>query len=235
MQAVIIVAGGKGSRMNTELPKQLIEINNKPVIVYSIEKFLAFDKDIQVIISLHADYFDLFEKIKTKYNLVNIAVVQGGNTRFQSVKNALAVLKKDVSVVGVHDAARPLVSLQTIQNAYVAAEKDGAAIPVIDLNESIREVSATNSKAVDRTKFRIVQTPQCFKKEVLLEAYKQPYNSLFTDDASVVEKAKHTITLTEGNKENIKITYPQDLIVAQMLLQHSAKPKETKKDIETKS
>ena len=218
MNAVIIVAGGAGSRMNTEIPKQLIEINNKPVIVYSIEKFLVFNKDIQVIISLHAAYFNLFEEIKTKYNLTNIEVVEGGATRFQSVKNALTVLKKGVTIVGVHDAARPLVSLQTIQSAFAAAEKDGAAIPVIDMNESLRKIRGNKSRTVDRNKFKIVQTPQCFKKDVLLEAYKQPYNPLFTDDASVVEKAGHTITLTEGNKENIKITYPQDLIVAQSLL-----------------
>jgi 2-C-methyl-D-erythritol 4-phosphate cytidylyltransferase len=218
MYAIIIVAGGTGSRMNTELPKQLIEINNKPVIVYSIEKFLVFNKDIQVIISLHAAYFNLFEEIKTKYNLTNIEVVEGGATRFQSVKNALTVLKKGVTIVGVHDAARPLVSLQTIQSAFAAAEKDGAAIPVIDMNESLRKIRGNKSRTVDRNKFKIVQTPQCFKKDVLLEAYKQPYNPLFTDDASVVEKAGHTITLTEGNKENIKITYPQDLIVAQSLL-----------------
>ncbi len=235
MQAVIIVAGGIGSRMNTELPKQLIEINNKPVIVYSIERFLAFNKDIQVIISLHKDYFDLFEKIKAKYNLVNIEVVEGGETRFQSVKNALAVLKKEVSVVGIHDAARPLVCLQTIQNAFEGAEQHGAAVPVIAMNETVRKIRGNKSRTVDRNKFKIVQTPQCFKKDVLIEAYQQAYNPFFTDDASVVEKAKHTITLTEGNKENIKITFPQDLIIAQMLLQHSAKQKETKKDIETKS
>ena len=161
----------------------------------------------------------MFEKIKVRYNLVNIEVVEGGETRFQSVKNALALLKKDVIIVGVHDAARPLVSIQTIQNAFVAAAKDGAAIPVIDMNESLREVSANNdSKAVDRTKFKIVQTPQCFKTAILTEAYKQPYTSLFTDDASVVEKSGHKITLTEGNKENIKITYPQDIGIAQLLL-----------------
>ena len=160
----------------------------------------------------------MFEEIKTKYNLTNIEVVEGGATRFQSVKNALTVLKKGVTIVGVHDAARPLVSLQTIQSAFAAAEKDGAAIPVIDMNESLRKIRGNKSRTVDRNKFKIVQTPQCFKKDVLLEAYKQPYNPLFTDDASVVEKAGHTITLTEGNKENIKITYPQDLIVAQSLL-----------------
>jgi len=218
MYAVVIVAGGTGSRMNNELPKQLIEINNKPVIVYSIEKFQHFNKDIQVIISLHKNYFDLFDKIKSKYSLKNIEVVQGGDTRYQSVKNAFAVLNANTTIVGVHDAARPLVSLQTIEKTFAAAEQHGAAIPVIDMNESLREVNGTESKAVDRTKFKIVQTPQCFKKDILLKAYDMPYSPLFTDDASMVEKIGHPIFITEGNKENIKITYPQDLIVAQTLL-----------------
>ena len=218
MYAVIIVAGGTGSRMNNELPKQLIEINNKPVIVYSIEKFLFFNKNIQVIISLHKDYFELFEKIKTQHHLKNIQIVQGGDTRYQSVKNALNVLNKNITIVGVHDAARPLVSLQTIEKTFTDAEQYGAAIPVIDMNESLREVTNNESKAVDRSKFKIIQTPQCFKKDVLLNAYNISYNPLFTDDASMVEKNGHTIFLTEGNKENIKITYPQDLILAELLL-----------------
>jgi 2-C-methyl-D-erythritol 4-phosphate cytidylyltransferase len=219
MYAVVIVAGGTGSRMKNELPKQLIEINNKPVIVYSIEKFQNFNKDIQVIISLHKDYFDLFEKIKSKFNLKNIQVVEGGDTRYQSVKNALAILNTNITIVGVHDAARPLISLPTIQKTFTAAEQHGAAIPVIDMNESLREVSHDESKAVDRTKFKVVQTPQCFKKDILLKAYNMPYSPLFTDDASMVEKIGQHIFITEGNKENIKITYPQDLIVAQTLLQ----------------
>ncbi|HKC67376.1 MAG TPA: IspD/TarI family cytidylyltransferase, partial [Bacteroidia bacterium] len=195
-----------------------IEINGKPVIVYSIEKFQLFNKDIQVIISLHRDYFDVFEKIKSRFNLKNIQVVAGGDTRYQSVKNALAVLNKDVTLVGVHDAARPLVNLQTIEKTFAAAEQHGVAIPVIDMNESLREVNGTESKAVDRTKFKVVQTPQCFKKDILLKAYEMSYSPLFTDDASMVEKIGHNIFITEGNKENIKITYPQDLIVAQTLL-----------------
>jgi 2-C-methyl-D-erythritol 4-phosphate cytidylyltransferase len=218
MYAVVIVAGGTGSRMNNELPKQLIEINGKPIIVYSIEKFQHFNKDIQVIISLHKDYFDLFEKIKSRFNLKNIQVVQGGDTRYQSVKNALAVLNPNTTIVGVHDAARPLVSLQTIQKTFTAAEQHGAAIPVIDMNESLREVNGGESKSVDRTKFKVVQTPQCFKKDILLKAYDMPYSPLFTDDASMIEKIGCQIFITEGNKENIKITYPQDLIVAQTLL-----------------
>ncbi len=218
MYAVIIVAGGTGSRMNNELPKQLIEVNNKPVIVYSIEKFRQFNKDIQVIISLHKDYLDLFEKIKTQYYVKNIHIVQGGDTRYQSVKNALTLLNENTTIVGVHDAARPLVSLQTIEKTFAGAEQHGAAIPVIDMNESLREVTNNESKAVDRTKFKIVQTPQCFKKDVLLKAYQTAYSPFFTDDASVVEKNGHKIFLTEGNKENIKITYPQDLILAELLL-----------------
>lgn len=219
MYAVIIVAGGIGSRMNAELPKQLLELNNKPLIVYSIEKFLQFDKSIQVIVALHKNYFEAFEKIKSNYNLPMVQVVQGGETRYQSVKNALNVLNLCVKLVAVHDAARPLVSLQTIQLTMAAARHGGAAIPVIKINESLREEYGNNkSKAVDRTKFKIVQTPQCFKKEVLLNAFQLPYNSSFTDDATLVEQTGQTITLTEGNRENIKITYPQDLIIAQALL-----------------
>jgi 2-C-methyl-D-erythritol 4-phosphate cytidylyltransferase len=217
MHAVIIVAGGTGSRMKTALPKQLMEVNKKPVIVYSIEKFISFDKNIQVIISLHKDYFEMFEKIKDQFKL-NTQVVEGGETRYQSVKNALTILNDEVKIVGVHDAARPLVSLQTIERTYHGAEKHGAAIPVINVNESLRELANNNSKAVDRTKYKIVQTPQCFQKQILLDAYKKPYNPLFTDDASVVEKNEQQIFLTEGNTENIKITYPQDLKLAEMLL-----------------
>ncbi len=218
MYAVIIVAGGIGSRLDNNVPKQFIEINNKSIIVYSMEKFLSFNKDIQVIVSLHKDYFDLFEKIKSKHNLAHIQVVQGGETRYHSVKNALLVLNEDITIVGVHDAARPLVSFQTIEKTFTASEQFDAAIPVINMNESLRKVNGNNSHAVDRTKFKIVQTPQCFKKDVLLNAYNMSYSPLFTDDASMVEKTGHKIFLTEGNKENIKITYPQDLITAQTLL-----------------
>ena len=219
MHAVIIVAGGTGSRLHTTVPKQLMEIHHKPVIVYSIEKFLAVDKNMVLIISLHKDYFEAFEKIKQQYRLSNIQVVQGGDTRYQSVKNALAVLPEDIRIVAVHDAARPLVSGQTISKAFETAEKFGSAIPVIDANESLREVDTQGSHSVDRTKFKIVQTPQCFKKEWLVDAYNLPYNPLYTDDASVIEKAGHSITLSEGNVENIKITFLQDFQLAELLLQ----------------
>ena len=218
MDAVIIVAGGTGSRMNSELPKQFLEINEKPVIIYSIEKFLNFNPGSQLIISLHKAYMNHFEKIKNQYNLTDLYLVEGGNTRYQSVKNALTVLKEDVKCVAIHDAARPLVNLSTIQKAMHEAALSGAAIPVVALHESIREVDSKGSRAVKRAHYRMVQTPQCFKKEILLQAYKQPYQLNFTDDASVVEAAGYPIALTEGNPENIKITYPQDLSIAQMLL-----------------
>ena len=219
MLAVIIVAGGTGSRLKTALPKQLVSIQGKPVIVYSIEKFIAFNRNIQVIVSLHKDYFEAFEKIRHQYHLYEVQVVAGGDTRYQSVKNALAVIGTKVSIIGVHDAARPLVSEATIRKAFAAAKKFGAAIPVIDANESLRKIDAEGSHSVDRTKFKIVQTPQCFKKKLLIEAYNQSYKPFYTDDASVLEQAGHTITLSEGNIENIKITYPQDLRLADLLLQ----------------
>ena len=218
MNTVIIVAGGTGSRMQSTKPKQFELLHGKPVIVYSIEKFLAFDKSMQVIVVLHHDYRDLFSAIQKEFKLPEISLADGGETRFHSVKNGLAKVNANTKIVAVHDAARPLVSLHTIRNTFTAAEKSGAAIPVIEVNESLREVNAAGSKAVNRKNYRVVQTPQCFKKEILQEAYKQNYISAFTDDATVVEAAGHKIHLTEGNTENLKITYPQDLKFAAGLL-----------------
>jgi len=211
MYSVIIVAGGTGSRMQSEIPKQFELLNNKPVIIYSIEKFLEFNKDIQIIVAVHPDFRETFIAIEKKYKLPEITLANGGKTRFHSVKNGLEKINAKTKVVAVHDAARPFVSLQTIKNTFAEAEKSGAAIPVIEVNESLREINLQNSKAVDRKNYKVVQTPQCFQKEILLEAYKQNYIPAFTDDATVVETAGNKIYLTEGNIENIKITYPQDL------------------------
>ncbi|HXB40850.1 MAG TPA: 2-C-methyl-D-erythritol 4-phosphate cytidylyltransferase [Bacteroidia bacterium] len=217
MNTVIIVAGGSGSRMKSETPKQFALLNSKPVIVHTIEKFLQFDSSLQIIVALRTDYALEFETIQKNFKLPGLTIVNGGETRFQSVKNALEKINPDSKIVAVHDAARPLVSLQTIQNTFSAAEKSGAAIPVIEINESLREIDSLGSKAVNRKDFRIVQTPQCFKAEILMEAYKQNYVPEFTDDASVVEAGGNKIYLTQGNIENIKITYPQDLETAASL------------------
>lgn len=217
-QAVIIVAGGTGSRMKTEGPKQFALLHQKPVIVYAIEKFLQFDPHIEIVVALRPEYALEFEGILKNFKLPKITMANGGETRFHSVKNALEKVSSGAGVIAVHDAARPLVSLQTIQNTFSAAEKSGASIPVIEVNESLREIDSLGSKAVNRKDYRIVQTPQCFRRDILLEAYKQNYTPEFTDDATVVESAGHKIHLSEGNVENIKITYPQDLILAASLL-----------------
>lgn len=217
MNTVIIVAGGSGSRMKSETPKQFALLNGKPVIVHTIEKFMKFDSSLQIIVALRTDYALEFETLQKNFKLPELTIVNGGETRFHSVKNALEKLSPDSKIVAVHDAARPLVSLQTIQNTFSAAEKSGAAIPVIEITESLREIDSLGSKAVNRKDYRIVQTPQCFKTEILLEAYKQNYIPEFTDDASVVEANGNKIYHTQGNIENIKITYPQDLEVAAFL------------------
>jgi len=216
--AVIIVAGGTGSRMKSEVPKQFALLHDKPVMVCAIEKFLQFDPNIDIIVAFRPEYVMEFETIAKNFKLPALTLVSGGETRFHSVKNALEKIKPGTELVAVHDAARPLVSLQTIQNTFSAAERSGAAVPVIEINESLREIDSLGSKAVNRKDYRVVQTPQCFKKDILMEAYKQNYVPEFTDDATVVEAAAHKIYLVPGNAENIKITYPHDLLLAASLL-----------------
>jgi 2-C-methyl-D-erythritol 4-phosphate cytidylyltransferase len=218
MYSVIIVAGGNGSRMQSQTPKQFELLRGKPVIVYSIEKFLAFNPSIEIIVALHPDYFSLLTSIQKEFKLPELIFATGGETRFHSVKNGLRKVNEKTKFVAVHDAARPLVSLQTIRNTFTEAEKNGAAIPVIEMNESLREINLQSSKAVDRKNYKVVQTPQCFTKDVLQKAYEQNYLNSFTDDATVVEAAGNKIYLTEGNIENIKITYPRDLLIASSLL-----------------
>ncbi len=208
----IIVAGGTGSRMKSLVPKQFIEINGIPVIVKTIQQFLDFDSKIEVIISVHKDYITLMnELIQLNFSSYKIKIVEGGATRFQSVKNGLALTKDLSSVVAIHDAARPFVSIETIERCYKVAEQLGNAVPVIQVNESLRQVDGNTSKAVNRNQFRIVQTPQCFKADLLLKAFLQKESELFTDDASVIESFGVSINLVEGNTENIKITTPADL------------------------
>jgi 2-C-methyl-D-erythritol 4-phosphate cytidylyltransferase len=208
---VIIVAGGIGKRMNSPLPKQFIEINEKPIIFHTIEKFLAFDLSTQFIISLHKDYTSLWEELLVKHNFTfNHKVVTGGEERFHSVKNALDLVPNK-AIVGIHDAVRPFVSQQTIKNCFEAAKKHQAAIPVINVTDTIRLIEKDTSKTLERVNLRAVQTPQYFNSELIKEAYSQNYNSKFTDDASVVEANDNLIFLVEGNIENIKITSRVDL------------------------
>ena len=215
---IIIVAGGSGTRMNTIVPKQFIAINGKPVLMHTMEKFIDAIPEIKVILVLPTDYLMEWKQMckNFKFNL-KYQIAEGGKTRFHSVKNGLEYVPEKC-VVGIHDASRPLVSHQTITQTFAEAEKKGNACPAISLNESIREVKNKKNKAVDRSKYFIIQTPQCFKSSLLKKAFLQDYRPAFTDDASVLEAMGKKINLVEGNRENIKITTPHDLFIAEALM-----------------
>ncbi len=214
------MAGGKGLRMNAPLPKQFLEISWKPIIMHTIEAFYNFDPQISIIVVLPSDHINYWQQLCKKYAFdIYHKIAQGGETRFHSVKNGLKLV--DVpSLVAVHDVVRPLVSADTIARCFESAEQTGVAIPVVEPVDSIREISGDESTSVNREKFRMVQTPQVFDGELLIAAYQQQYNPLFTDDASVVESAGKKIYLVEGNRENIKITTQMDLIFAEMIMKN---------------
>jgi 2-C-methyl-D-erythritol 4-phosphate cytidylyltransferase len=209
---LIIVAGGIGSRMNSELPKQFIELNGEPIIIKTIKQFLNYNPNITIIISIHKDYeMYLKELLKNHFHENNFLSVKGGATRFQSVKNALNTIKNASGTVAIHDAARPFVSKETIAKCFETAKKLGNAIPVVDVTESLRQIINQTNKSVDRTTFKVVQTPQCFNINIIQKAFDLPENPLFTDDASVLEALGYEINLVKGNFDNIKITTPKDL------------------------
>lgn len=232
MNAVIIVAGGKGLRMGGDIPKQFLPIGGKPVLMRTIDRFLQFDATIQVVLVLPESQQGYWRELCEKYNFSQpYTLANGGETRFHSVKNGLAKVSPATTLVGVHDGVRPFVSFETIQATYEAAARTEAAVPVINVVETIRYiVSDKDSKTVPRSEYRLVQTPQVFSASLLRAAYNQPclakylegslqtVAEVFTDDASVVEKFGHRVTLVSGNRENIKITTPFDLAIASALL-----------------
>ena len=185
-QYLIIVAGGTGSRMQNTLPKQFIELNGQPIIVKTINCFLNYNPSIKIIISVHNNYKTYLEKLLQTHFIQNIKIVIGGETRFDSVKNGLLLINQPTAIVGIHDAASPFVSLQTIKNCFETAAIKGNAIPCVSLNESIREINAEKNNAVNRNNYKIIQTPQCFLVSKIKQAFQQPYNPLFTDDATVL-------------------------------------------------
>ena len=218
-KTAIIVAGGKGERMNADIPKQFLEIKGKPILIHTLEAFMNFDASLQLILVLPVAQFEFWETLCKKHALnIPHQIVTGGQTRFQSVKNGLDAVKVP-AIVAIHDGVRPLVSKETISRCFDAAAKFGAAIPTMDSIESIRFVDASGSKSVDRNAYKMVQTPQVFDAELLKKAYEQEFSVLFTDDASVVEAMGATVHLVDGNRENIKITTEFDLIVAERLLE----------------
>lgn len=222
-QYVIIVAGGVGSRMKSDKPKQFLELEGQPVIIRTIRCFREYNPDIRVIISVHRNYRSHLEGILLKWGMSDdrIQITIGGETRFDSVKNGLRLIDDLSSVVGIHDAARPLVSRETIRNCFETAAEKGAAVPCLPVNESIRKISNNVNNHVNRHEFRIIQTPQCFNARLIKSAFEQDYNPSFTDDATVLESVGGKIILVEGNPENIKITSPQDLLVAATFIKNN--------------
>ncbi len=267
MDYVIIVAGGKGLRMGSDIPKQFLPIGGKPVLMRTLERFREYDKDLQIILVLPEAQQDYWRELCKEYGfLVEYQLANGGKTRFHSVQNGLALIPDDAEgVVGVHDGVRPFPSIDVIRNCYTTARDKKAVIPVIPVVETVRQLLSNGpqdirtheqekscspevrcqktSVTVPRDEYRLVQTPQTFDIQLLKAAYKraqnqacldsaereqaqpkvkaanrQPYNDGFTDDASVVESYGHEITLVEGNRENIKITTPYDMKIAEVLI-----------------
>lgn len=214
---MLIVAGGSGKRMGHETPKQFLEIRNKPIIVHTIDRFKETLPEAKLILVLPPADKEHWSILTETYDLSEIGLADGGANRFQSVKSGLMQVEGG-AIVAVHDGVRPLVSSETILNVFRKAEMNKACIPVVKVSESIRQVREKDTIAVNRESFRIVQTPQCFESNLLKRAYKQEYRNDFTDDASVVEALGEKIATVEGNVENIKITHPSDLIIAEALL-----------------
>ena len=216
---VIIVAGGKGLRMGSDIPKQFLPIGGKPVLMRTLERFREYSKELNIILVLPEAQQDYWQELCKKYNFeVEYQLANGGQTRFHSVQNGLALVPDDAEgVVGVHDGVRPFPAVEVIRNCYEAARTAKAVIPVIPVVETVRHLEGEGSVTVPRGDYRLVQTPQTFDIQLLKAANRQPYNDGFTDDASVVESYGHAITLVEGNRENIKITTPYDIVVAEAL------------------
>ncbi|MEE4117350.1 MAG: 2-C-methyl-D-erythritol 4-phosphate cytidylyltransferase [Marinilabiliaceae bacterium] len=217
---LIIMAGGTGKRMGYNIPKQFIEIQGRPVILHSIDRFLEFDKSLEIVVVLPASEFETWQKICTRHNVgFKHKIVEGGDERFYSVKNGIKATGLD-SVIAIHDSVRPLVSLKTISDCFDMAERKGTAVPVIKLSESVRkEEGSGRNRPLDRESIRLVQTPQVFRGDILHLAYDCGFSPYFTDDATVVERLGEKINLVEGNRENIKITSPLDLKIAECLLE----------------
>jgi 2-C-methyl-D-erythritol 4-phosphate cytidylyltransferase len=215
---VLIVAGGSGQRMGAELPKQFLELCGKPILMHTLQRFFKFDPQAELILVLPESQQQLWQALCIKHSFtIPHQVVSGGATRFHSVKNGLQLIQQE-GLVMIHDGVRPLVSEDTLKRCCQIALQKGNAIPVLPVNESLRMIKGQENVAVDRSIYFSVQTPQTFLSGQILKAFEQPYESTFTDDASVAERAGYAIHMVEGNTANIKITTPTDLVIAEALL-----------------
>jgi 2-C-methyl-D-erythritol 4-phosphate cytidylyltransferase len=221
--SVIIVAGGSGTRMTSEVPKQFIPLGGKPLLIHSLETFHTVFPGIRIVVPLADLFIERWKELVSAYACtVPHQIVPGGETRFHSVKQGLQLIP-DGGLTGIHDSARPLVTCGLIKRAYEAAGETGNAVPAIGIGESLRSVSREGNKPEVRDRFRIIQTPQVFRTSLLKRAYNQEYRETFTDDATVVEAAGVAIHLIAGESDNLKVTYPADLIFAEAILSHRLK------------
>lgn len=219
----IIVAGGSGSRMQSALPKQFIELCGKPVLMHTIEAFYNSQTSPQIILVLHGDYHTLWKNLCHVHNFnIEHKLIAGGETRFHSVKNAVDLIYDNNVLIAVHDAVRPLTSGAIIDESFRCAAQNGSAVTAVKSRDSIRQQNGERSVCLNREEIYLVQTPQTFQSALLRRAYQQPYNSSFTDDASVVEHAGNQITLIEGSYSNLKITFPDDIIIAEALINNKS-------------
>jgi 2-C-methyl-D-erythritol 4-phosphate cytidylyltransferase len=214
----LIVAGGTGSRMNNELPKQFLLLKNKPILYYTLKAFLEVYEDLEIILVLPEEHIGKGQEIIDGYfDHSRVRICAGGRTRFHSVQNGLALIHEE-SIVFVHDGVRCLITGNLIKKCYEAAVESGTAIPVVECTDSVRMITNSGNKILNRSKLRLVQTPQVFHSKILLPAFKIDYKDTFTDEASVVEAFGLTVNLIEGEVNNIKITTPGDLVLAESLL-----------------
>lgn len=221
----IIVAGGRGTRMGGDTPKQFMLLGGRPVLMHTLEVFRRAIPDIGLVVVLPAAQLQTWDELCRAHAFtLQHTVVTGGETRFHSVSNGLRAITAEAGYVGVHDGVRPFVSVDVIRRCYEAARTQQAVVPVVPVVETLRELLPEPAEGLgrsvtrDRSRYCLVQTPQVFDIELLRLAYRQPYRDTFTDDASVVEAAGQNISLVEGNRENIKLTTPFDVIVAEALV-----------------
>ena len=215
---VVIVAGGSGKRMGAEVPKQFLELAGRPVLMHTIERFKAFNEAVEIITVLPEDQLRHWLYLQEKHSFsIPQTLVKGGSARFYSVRNGLKFVNSP-GIVAIHDGVRPFVSDDTIKRCFETAEKNGNAIPAVTVAESLRIVTDTGNHPINRLQVRQIQTPQVFRAELLKKAYNQCYRQEFTDDATVLESAGEVINLVEGNRENIKITTPEDLLISRAFL-----------------
>lgn len=214
----VIVAGGKGVRMGSAVPKQFLPLNGQPILYHTLKAFMDAYADMHLVLVLPQDQLSYAQMVLQSFpDRIDITIVAGGETRYHSVQNGLKVVEAD-SVVFVHDGVRPLVTPALIQQCYEQTVEKGSAIPAIPVADSMRIIEDEDSRPIDREQMRIIQTPQTFRSEIILPAFEQEHQPSFTDEATVVEAYGDVVYLTEGERSNIKVTTPEDIIVAEALL-----------------